>query len=266
MAGDWIVTMAAVLNDGHRRFLQTMMSQGILEGSMTRKLHRHCCELHKVHYRHDQLDEFIKTINTHLQPLFMEIRKGKSEDDGQQYYALINLAETEITRMAFDYTETELELFKKTMDLVLESESGIVSSTDILNLADQLQPKKMKKKEVEQVLQRFVQDKWLSENDGEYILSTRCIMELEQYIRKMYQDLVKECNICHNISIQGQTCEMCGAKIHLPCAAKYFQGRDDPCCPNCRQYWPHEIPDVHRTESSTPPPSSAPKVRHKYQE
>ncbi|XP_048465248.1 non-structural maintenance of chromosomes element 1 homolog isoform X4 [Rhincodon typus] len=209
--------MAAALNESHRRFLQTMMSQGILEGSMMRKLHKHCCETHKAHYRHDQLDEFIKNINTHLQPLFMEIRKGMSEDDGQQYYALINLAETEITRMAFDYTETELELFKKT-------------------------------------------------NDGEYILSTRCIMELEQYIRNMYQDLVKECNICHNITIQGQTCEVCGAKIHFPCAAKYFRGRDEPCCPNCRRFWPHEIPDVSRSEQSMPPPSSTPKMRRRYQE
>ncbi|XP_032896801.1 non-structural maintenance of chromosomes element 1 homolog isoform X2 [Amblyraja radiata] len=209
--------MATALNDGQRRFLQTMMSQGILEGSVTRKLHKHCCEIHKVHYRHDQLDEFIKNINTHLQPLFMEIRKGMSEDDGQQYYALINLAETEITRMACDYTETELELFKKT-------------------------------------------------KEGEYILSTRCIMELEQYIRNMYQDLVKECNICHNIAIQGQTCELCAARIHLPCAAKYFQGRDDPCCPHCREFWPHEIPAVHRTEPSMPPPSSTPKTRHRHRE
>ncbi|XP_067859152.1 non-structural maintenance of chromosomes element 1 homolog isoform X2 [Heptranchias perlo] len=245
--------MAAALNDSHRRFLQTIMSQGILEGSVTRKLHRHCCETHKVYYKHDQLDEFIKNINGHLQPLFMEIRKGMSEDDGRQYYALVNLAETEITRMASDYTETELELFKKTMDLVLESESGMVSSTDILNLADQLQPKKMKKKEVEQ-------------NDGEYILSTRCIMELEQYIRNMYQDLVKECNICRNITLQGQTCEVCGAKIHLPCAAKYFRGRDEPCCPNCRQFWPHEIPDVNRTETSMPPPSFTPKMRRRHRE
>ncbi|GCB67101.1 hypothetical protein scyTo_0012097 [Scyliorhinus torazame] len=256
--------MAEALNESHRRFLQTMMSQGILEGSMMRKLHKHCCETYKVDYRHDQLDEFIKNINTHLQPLFMQIRKGMNEDNGQQHYALINLAETEITRMAFDYTETELELFKKTMDLVLESENGMVSSTDVLNLADQLQPKKMKKKEVEQVLLRFVQDKWLCEKDGEYILSTRCIMELEQYIRNMYPE--KDCNICHSITIQGQTCEVCGAKIHFPCAAKYFRGLDDPCCPKCKQFWPHEIPDVSRTEQSMPPPSSTPKMRRRYHE
>lgn len=43
------------------------------------------------------------------------------------------------------------------------SSNGFASSTEILNLADQLKPKKMKKVEAELVLQRLVQDKWLSE-------------------------------------------------------------------------------------------------------
>ncbi|XP_006011582.1 non-structural maintenance of chromosomes element 1 homolog isoform X1 [Latimeria chalumnae] len=241
--------MAAQMNDGHRRFLQTMMSHGILEGSEARALHRHCCETHKVYYAHDKLDEFINTINTQLQPMFMQIRKGKSEEDGRPHYALINLAETEITRMASDYAENELELFRKAMDLIVVSENGFASSTDILNLADQLQTKKMKKKEVEQVLQGFVQENWLCEKNGEYTLSTRCIMEMEQYIRNVYQDCVRMCNICHNIAIQSQMCESCGIKIHLPCVARYFRGRMDPRCPQCNDFWPHEIPEIRTAES-----------------
>lgn len=49
------------------------------------------------------------------------------------------------------------------MDAIIISENGFASSTNILNLADQLKIKKMKKKEAEQVLQNLVQDKWLSE-------------------------------------------------------------------------------------------------------
>lgn len=49
------------------------------------------------------------------------------------------------------------------MDLIILSENGFASSTDILNLTDQLKTKKMKKKEAEQVLKVFVEDKWLSE-------------------------------------------------------------------------------------------------------
>ncbi|ETE56022.1 hypothetical protein L345_18268, partial [Ophiophagus hannah] len=44
----------------------------------------------------------------------MEIRKGSAEDSGGTYLALVNLAETDITKMASDFSENELELFKKT--------------------------------------------------------------------------------------------------------------------------------------------------------
>ncbi|XP_038007293.1 non-structural maintenance of chromosomes element 1 homolog isoform X4 [Motacilla alba alba] len=128
--------MAAQMTNAHRRFLQVLMSNGITEGSEARKLHQHCCETDKVYYAHDKLDDFIGTINSHLQPLFMQIRKGISEDDGRAHYAVVNLAETEVTKMASDYTEIELELFRKTKNgeytlhtrCIIEMEQYILSN------------------------------------------------------------------------------------------------------------------------------------------
>ncbi|XP_075687521.1 non-structural maintenance of chromosomes element 1 homolog [Rhinoderma darwinii] len=245
------------INQSHQRFLQVLMSHGIMEGLAVRTLHRHCCEVHKVQYRRDQLDDFVGVINKHLQPLFMQIRKGTDENDGRRYYSLVNLAENEVTKMATDYAENELELFRKTMDLIIDSDNGFASSTNILNLTDQLQTKKIKKKEVEQLLQNFVQEKWLIEKDGEYSLHTRCIMEMEHYIQVTYQDIVKTCNICHNIAIQGQICDNCGIKIHLTCVGKYFKGHEEPRCPQCTEAWSQEIPRSSQTDSQTP--STSPK-------
>ncbi|XP_058671745.1 non-structural maintenance of chromosomes element 1 homolog isoform X3 [Ammospiza caudacuta] len=231
------------------------MSNGITEGSEARKLHQHCCETDKVYYAHDKLDDFISTINSHLQPLFMQIRKGISEEDGRAHYAVVNLAETEVTKMASDYTEIELELFRKTMDLIILSENGFASSTDILNLADQLKTKKMKKKEAEQVLKVFVEDKWLSEKNGEYTLHTRCIIEMEQYILSNYQDVARKCNLCHSLTIQSQVCESCGIGMHLPCVRKYFRGQTEPRCPKCNEFWSCDTPvfftGVNRMGSQT---------------
>lgn len=42
----------------------------------------------------DKLDDFIATINSALQPMFMQIRKGMSEDSGQQYFALVSRTST----------------------------------------------------------------------------------------------------------------------------------------------------------------------------
>ncbi|XP_033373764.1 non-structural maintenance of chromosomes element 1 homolog isoform X2 [Parus major] len=221
--------MAAQMTDAHRRFLQVLMSNGITEGSEARKLHQHCCETDKVYYAHDKLDDFISTINSHLQPLFMQIRKGLSEDNGRAHYAVVNLAETEVTKMASDYTEIELELFRKTMDLIILSENGFASSTDILNLADQLKTRKMKKKEAEQVLKVFVEDKWLSEKNGEYTLHTRCIIEMEQYILSNYQDVARKCNICHSLAIQAFYLLSLEIKLPWNSVSKYKIGKVHSC-------------------------------------
>ncbi|XP_074553681.1 non-structural maintenance of chromosomes element 1 homolog [Halichoeres trimaculatus] len=245
--------MSRQMGDSHRRFLQTMMSSGIVDEQDARKLHQFCCETHNTQHVPEQLDEFIGTINTQLQPLFMQIRKGTSEDSGQQFYALVNMAVTDITRMSSDYADNELELFVKTMELIVSSENGKASSTDILNSADSMTSKKLKKSETEHLLSRLVQDKWLDEKRGDYTLSTRCIIEMEPYIRSMYQDHVKVCHICHNIAIQSQICEnpVCGIKIHNPCVARYFQGKPEPRCPACNDFWPHEIPRIRSPRSTS---------------
>lgn len=245
------------MTDGHRRFLQVLMSHGIMEGSAARTLHRHCCEAQKVHYVPDKLDEFIDVLNKHLQPVFMQIRKGVGEHDGKRYYTLVNLAENDITKMTSDYAENELELFRKAVELIILSENGFAPSTHILNLTDQLQSKKMKKKEVEQLLQRFVQDKWLIERDGEYTLHTRCVMEMEHYIRNTYQELVKVCNICHDIAIQSQLCETCGISVHVHCMGKYLKGHTNPLCPNCKGQWDHEVSSLCPADSQSPSSSSS---------
>lgn len=47
--------------------------------------------LFSVYYAHDKLDDFISTVNSHLQPLFLQIRKGMSESDGRTHYALVSM-------------------------------------------------------------------------------------------------------------------------------------------------------------------------------
>ncbi|XP_021787533.1 non-structural maintenance of chromosomes element 1 homolog isoform X3 [Papio anubis] len=211
-----------VMTDVHRRFLQLLMTHGVLEEWDVKRLQRHCYKVHDRNATVDKLEDFINNINSVLESLYIEIKRGVTEDDGRPIYALL--------------------------ELIIDSETGFASSTNILNLVDQLKGKKMRKKEAEQVLQKFVQNKWLIEKEGEFTLHGRAILEMEQYIRETYPDAVKICNICHSLLIQGQSCETCGIRMHLPCVAKYFQSNAEPRCPHCNDYWPHEIPEVFDPE------------------
>ncbi|XP_037111622.1 non-structural maintenance of chromosomes element 1 homolog isoform X1 [Syngnathus acus] len=238
------------MDDSHRRFLQTLMRIGIVDEANAKQLLHHCCSTQNTSYAPDQLDNYIDTINSNLEPMFMQIRKGMCEESGVQHYALVNMIETDATTMTTDYADHELEIFRKVMDLIVDSETGRVYSTEILNCAKSL-TKKTKKRDTEELLNRLVQDNWLIEKNGEYCLSTRCIIEMEQYIRTMYQDQVKVCRICRNIAFQSQICEnpTCGIKIHNPCVARFFRGATEPRCPACNDVWPHRIPDIEARRS-----------------
>lgn len=61
----------------------------------------------------DKLEDFINNINSVLESLYIEIKKGVTEDDGRPIYALVNLATTSVSKMATDFAETKLNLFKK---------------------------------------------------------------------------------------------------------------------------------------------------------
>ncbi|XP_077575085.1 non-structural maintenance of chromosomes element 1 homolog [Stigmatopora nigra] len=240
------------MDDSQRRFLQALMCKGIIDEPSVKQLYLLYCTTHNTHAR-STFDVYMATINSNLEPMFIQIRKGMCEDSGLQYYALVNMVETDVTRMASDYADPELEVFRKIMDLVVESETGSVYSTEILNLNSTV-TKKSKKRETEQLLNRFVSDNWLIEKRGEYCLSTRFIIEMAQYIRTMYQDQVKDCHICRNIVFQSQICDnpSCGIKMHLPCVTRFFRGTTEPQCPACKDIWPHEIPEIeeHLSESS----------------
>lgn len=91
------------------------------------------------------------------------------------------------------------------------------------------------------------------QKEGEFTLHGRAILEMDQYIRETYPDAVKVCNICRSLLIQGQSCETCGIRMHLPCVAKYFQSSSEPHCPHCNDYWPHEVPGLCPPATRFPP-------------
>uniref|UniRef100_A0A8C2SCE3 Non-structural maintenance of chromosomes element 1 homolog n=1 Tax=Capra hircus TaxID=9925 RepID=A0A8C2SCE3_CAPHI len=195
-----------IMTDVHRRFLQLLMTHGVLEECDVKRLQKHCYKVHDCNATIEKLEDFINNINSVLESLYIEIKKGVTEDDGRPIYALVNLATTSISKMASDFAENELDLFRKALELIIDSDTGFASSTNILNLVDQLKGKKMRKKEAEHVLQKFVQNKWLIEKEGEFTLHGRAILEMDQYIRETYPDAVKVCNICRSLLIQGQSC------------------------------------------------------------
>ncbi|KAK2176673.1 hypothetical protein NP493_647g00000 [Ridgeia piscesae] len=230
------------LRDSHRLFLQSFMSRGILPSKEVRQLYQQACERFGEASDLGRLAEFVNRINIKISPLHLQIKKGINEVTAAQYYGLVNTAESDITRLSSTYTVNELEFYKKIIESIVDSDDGVMSSTDALNLTSQLE-KKMLKKDAEDLISKFERDNWLELNPkGEIALSTRAILELDQYIQNQYPNLAVKCNMCHRLCLQGETCSRCDVKLHFSCAERYFDKQEKHHCPSsaCNAPWPQD--------------------------
>lgn len=245
------------MKDSHRLFLQSFMSRGLLGAKEVKLLYKTCCQKFEEYYpdseneRKNHLLELVQTINRFIHPFHMEIKKGVGEEDGVSYYCLVCTNESAITKLASDYSPNDLEYFKKLVESIVESDQGHIGSTAALNLTEKLQ-KKMSKDDAQNLLSRLEKAKWITLTSGRVSLSTRSLLELEQYILDMYEDSTScRCNACKHICLKGQTCDNCGTKLHFYCASRFFRGMENPKCPNseCGTPWSHAIPNKE-TDSS----------------
>ncbi|KXJ21232.1 non-structural maintenance of chromosomes element 1 homolog [Exaiptasia diaphana] len=245
------------VKDSHRLFLRTLMTRPFLPEREVKRVYQQCCEAFDEDYSSDQFQPFLAKVNKIIQPLFLEVKAGVSENEGIKYYALINTTEDEHSKMATDYTPNDIAFFKKAIDLIINSDDGSVSSMDLMNVASDLE-KKMLCTYAEKLLKRLVDDKWLTESSGIYYLGGRAMIDIDQYLKREYKDDLSNCMMCDLSAIQSQMCQHCQEKLHKHCAAKYFNGRAQRTCPNpnCGAQWTHEVPIIASTSTDRSSSSS----------
>lgn len=245
------------MNDSHRLFLQCFIAKPFMSEEDTKNAYTKSAQAFQGNDDPENFDRFVNVTNKALRPLFLEIRKGVSEDDGKQYYGLVNGSEDQISKFATSYTAHDVEFFRKVMDLVVQSEDGTVTSVELLHGAHDLE-KAMAASQAEKLLGLWVKDKWLSESVGNYWLGPRAVLELHPYLKRVYEEFIVDCKICMDIVLRGQSCVACDVKLHHHCAARYFRGRDSRKCPGCSIDWPHAIDETNfQTDETNSEPASS---------
>ncbi|XP_042897879.1 non-structural maintenance of chromosomes element 1 homolog isoform X2 [Parasteatoda tepidariorum] len=225
--------MSSLLQDPHRMFIQIMMGKKICSAEEIRRLHRDCHE--KNGTQRGDLKEFVEKINNAINPHNLAIKKGKDEISGEEYYVLINTANDELSRLNTIYKSKDLELFKRIIIGIVESEDGKVSSSTVLNNASAVD---IRIKDANETIIRFNKDGWLLEQEGSLYFSTRAIVELEHFLMTNYGELVSRCSVCKNIVLQGVNCASCDTKIHFHCKENYFSKvAVNNTCPGCNEHF-----------------------------
>lgn len=241
------------MQNAHRHFLQTFMSYGIMKGKEVKDSHKEAVEKYGGAYSETDLVQFVKTVNDSIKPFHLEIKKAIEEFGGAHFYVLVNTSETAIMRLSSDFTVNELELFKKLVEAIVESEDGLVSTTDALNLTDRLERIKFTKTDAVKLYDTLIRKKWIKEFEGSYHLTARSIAELEQYILEQYETAVK-CYLCKKLCLHGQNCAECDVRLHVFCASRCFRASPNAVCPNtrCRATWSHGIEELEDRDKRTP--------------
>ncbi|XP_037792835.1 non-structural maintenance of chromosomes element 1 homolog isoform X2 [Penaeus monodon] len=204
-----------VYTNAHRLFLQILTSRRYLLGHEVQSTYKKCCA--KFHVTADNLLEFVKEINEELGQINLVIRKSIQEDyeSDSQCFVLVNIFDSDVTRMNSTFTSQELALFRKVIEAIVQSEDGSILITEAINMAFNLK-QKMKIGESEALIDRLVQDGWL---------------------------------------LQGYSCTECDVKVHRQCGSKFWirNGSQSPSCPDpkCAAEWSHVEVNLPRKCSKT---------------
>lgn len=243
------------------------MSKQFLSETETKTLCLKCCSASEDESLAEDFEAFLETVNKNLKLFFMEIRRGVSEEDGAVHFGLVNTAEDEASKLATDFSPSDIAFFKKAMDLIVASPDGLASSMEILNATHDLEKTikiKMSITHAENLVERLIKDKWMSELSGSYTLGPRAMLELRPYLKRVYEDEIVDCMICRDIAVRGQCCTQCDGKIHNHCAARFFNGRAQKTCPNqqCGAIWTHRVPHLSTSSSQANGESNTVAGRH----
>ncbi|XP_037093473.1 non-structural maintenance of chromosomes element 1 homolog [Pollicipes pollicipes] len=219
--------------DDHRRVAQALMSQPALSEAKLLALIRPATAAQAEAGEHDRsrLKAFVDVVNEQLRPLGLEITKRKSESDGERMYALLSFVDVPPTR---DKPELQLLFMQAIAGEVFTSTDGCISSTDALHLADGL-PCKTTSTQAQSMLTKLIGDGWLEDAGfGHVCLSTRCIMEMESYLKRHYPGYVLSCPLCNDLVVRGEPCADCGnERYHRPCLREYIQKVGAKMCTQC---------------------------------
>ncbi|KAG9296433.1 hypothetical protein G9A89_015025 [Geosiphon pyriformis] len=227
--------------NAHRLFLQASIAERVFLESKGLEIYKRVCEVTKNMFHQQDFEPFLDTINKRLNSMDMEFRKSLDESTGEALWALVNTSEDEIAKLATEYTPLEISYFKILIDMIVraDDEAFSVSAISALRECSRVKPP-MTKNAAEQLIQRFVDDKWLVKSlSGRYSMSPRTILELQNYLKQEFDDEIKECTLCFDIVTKGQRCivQQCSVRLHQHCAQRYFSSQSEKVCPTCKANW-----------------------------
>lgn len=249
------------LSPAQQYFLQILLNRGVLDQINFKALFCNVMKKFQIEFDDSQIKnyyvKFLREINNVIKNFNLEIKAGNCEITGLSYYCIIRLCDSSsIGDLSQLYSPIELKIFRKVLELIVESDTGsveyIIILNEVLSMYDDLSEEASatqsqiarcpSNRDVRMIIEKFMSDNWLIEviNEPNMItLHGRTIIELSHYIKQIFppEDL-SFCYLCKNLVLNSFKCSGCSSKLHRYCARRLFKGSKD--CPSCKQTFSSE--------------------------
>jgi hypothetical protein len=244
------------LSHAQQFFLQVMISKKVIDQNTFKDVFYAVSEKFDLNVDDANFKEFypnfLREINNAIRAFNMEIKTATCETSTLTFFCLIRQTDTgQIGTLSTLYSSVELKVYRKILEMVVESEQGYVDFGQIANeVSDMFEgfahdaatqsaqtTKIPSTSEIRQIVEKFIQDCWLVEVvDKPHMITLhgRALVELSEYIKQLFKDgdVLNHCYICKALVLSAYSCEHCSCKIHRYCAKNMFKKSRD--CPNCR--------------------------------
>ncbi|KAL7303291.1 hypothetical protein TKK_0004483 [Trichogramma kaykai] len=216
-------------DDKHRKFLQYLMQAGVVLDSEAAAVAM------QIFAERISLKSIRSQINDRLNPLGMDIKGGVCEISGEKYWMVVGTTLEPSVKFPPMFKDPQNTYLKAIFTEIISSEDGSVSSTDCLNLVDNLPEIKLLKRDADIFLKEMYKMGYLCYREGFVFMGVKSIVELQPYFKATYQDNFYTCLLCKDILFHGQKCNNCEKIIHYHCMTKYVSLRKVQNCPNCNE-------------------------------
>ncbi|XP_015605474.1 uncharacterized protein LOC107272642 isoform X2 [Cephus cinctus] len=176
----------------HKALLQQIIEKGVM-------LNEEAQRLTVKLFDNDNVLLFANVLNSKLQTLNMEVKSVTCELSGDKYWMLSSTVQYDVAKCQTEFSPGELQLLRKIFTIIIESDTGSVSSINCLNLCSSLKSE-LSISNAQDFLTKMVELKYLFLKDGIFFMGVRSIGELMPYFRAYYeQDTFHTCFLCKQV-------------------------------------------------------------------
>jgi hypothetical protein len=176
-------------------------------------------------------------LNHLLEPFHFKLVKYH-----EKYFIVNTLNDTLTCNFASNFTANEIHLFKMVMTLICQSESKMLSESDIIreikavNFAltqgeTQATQSTIKNASIDRLLETLVDQEWLERSSNyKYMLAPRTLVELYEFLHTLDEGALDECAFCRYLMAhEAVECSSCENSYHKYCYEKLSSNGSFSC-------------------------------------